>query len=314
MTQINYFNSKDTNYATDTWKWNTIDSSGIFTSSVNNNKTWIDAFSGAAYNRTTTYYRKLGTIADSHFVYKNDSLLYKVLYSYSADGWVVKVQYKNSKNEPLSHKDYTFNITTLETTYKFYADTAQKQQLIETTFDYTGKTVATKYIWNSILASVVKYFYDEAGFYSKIKTEDSTGKLISYETYEYYKPYYFIKKYTTYDSLDSITSYYVYDELGNVTDSLIVPVIFTTQPGAYLNRNNPTISYHNATIVIHSTIAQSLSFRLTNAKGITLHCFNKSIISKGNNLLTLKQPLASGIYFLAGASSHKFFTIRLLVP
>jgi hypothetical protein len=90
--------------------------------------------------------------------------------------------------------------------------------------------------------------------------------------------------------------------------------ILRTAPGKYLNKNNLTAFYRNATIVINSSATQTSSFTITNAKGITLQCFNKGIINKGYTLLALKQPLAAGIYFLTGDCSRRFLTLRLLVP
>lgn len=64
LSQIDYFDNKDTNYATDTWKWNAKDSTGTLTTTINNNKTWIDQFSEAKYNKCITFYNKLGIRAD----------------------------------------------------------------------------------------------------------------------------------------------------------------------------------------------------------------------------------------------------------
>lgn len=240
-------------------------------------------------------------------------MLYKSYYSYNNEGWLIKEQFTNRSNVLLAYGEYTFDKIAYETTYKLIADPAQKQLLTQITSDYTGKLSATRYYLNNKVVAVLSYVYDEAGYYSKISTADSAGKLVSYETFEYYKPYYHLKKNTTYDSRDSVTSYYIYDEVGNLTDFLIVPVIFTPHYQQMSRRDNLSFSIRSDRIFISSPTNQSLSFSLVNSKGVSLVNFINCVNYTGFNTMLLPQPLATGVYFVRRASDRGFLTYRLLV-
>lgn len=292
-----YLDHNDSNYATGTWSWYPADSLTAYTFTVNNKK-WFDQTIGGWYNKYILFYHGNSTAKDSLYVINDSATVYKALYEYNADGWMIKDKYYNAQHSPTYHGEYSFDPVTYQTTYKFFSDSSSKL-LYESIYNYKGQYEHTKYYSHDTLDYLVRYTYNSGGYYQKVTKEKPVGTVVSYETYEYYEPYYYLKKYTTYNANDSVTSYYCYDINGTVTDSSVTILASKKTAGNSAVRFVCKAKSGGKSLIIRSKQRCRVALSVYTVDGQRIVSFKDHLLQQGVNYLPLTagKSLACGIYY-----------------
>jgi hypothetical protein len=299
-----YFNYKNDTTAIGVWGYDPVSKITAYTYSLKNGKNMTGKIPGVFYNQYKYYYHDNSKNADSCRIYtqttQQPTLLYTIIYTYDSKGWLKQEKYVNSSNVPAYRGEYTFDKATLITLYSFFQEPSLLLNQYKT--DYRGIGIEFQnYNTAGKLQSIVKYHYNEGLYWDTVYTYDSTGILLSYETYSYYLPYYIVKNYTTFDAQKKMVSSYNYDEFGNVKDSVVVTAKRSgnRSPSMF----NCGVSFHNNSFIISSNEQAQLNLQIFDLSGKML-CNRTCMLQDSKTALpltTLLKEKAHGNYLYHGS-------------
>jgi hypothetical protein len=218
LTKEKYFDHNNDSLGVGIWGWDPLSQQTVYTYKCKNKYRLYNSIADLWYNQYRYYYHGTVKLADSLKVYSNDTLLYTARFEYDTYGWMLKDRYFNKAGQPVFHGEYSFDKPTLVKTYRYSKE--PDSLLFETKFDYRDYYLTTSYYKTGQVASIVKYEYNQAGFYSKLTRTSPQAALMGTETYSFYEPYYWLQRDSGYDAANKLLFYYNYDEYGNITDSM----------------------------------------------------------------------------------------------
>jgi len=295
-----YLNNKNDTTGTGVWGFDPLSTITSYTYTCKNGTSVYNSTTQFTYNKYRYYYHDTIKSPDSLKTYRNDTLLYTARFDYDSRGWLISDSLFDKSNIAIFRGEYTFDKSTNLTTYKYYSEPST--HIYTTTSDFIGLPVSSVYYSSNQVSYKINYSYNDGNYWDTLSKVSSSGSLMSYETYTYYTPYYYVKKYSVYDATSKLTSYYTYDEFGKITDSMTTSLQKNTIAKGQQSVNRAITLIGNSLLVtLDKPCNANLGIIAPNGRFIDR--FNFDMHAGNNNINLTNSPMlhaGSGSYYVHG--------------